>query len=639
LAIGASFLLSVVQTSNSPTTAYFSPFTRAWELALGALIAISTPVLLRMPRRLAPAITWVGMGAVIVAAVTFTTATAYPGWRVAVPVVGSALIIAGGTPVPRFGAEWLLRTAPFRHLGKLSFSLYLWHWPILILAAEADGMTTVPLAQAIGWLALAYVAALATYHLVEDPIRHYRRIIRNRWASVGLGIVLTGATLCTLIVLFQVHGGNREVSAGPVAAGGASPQQVQRLVASSVHVQAVPRDLTPAIWGGPSAPGCFLSAAETTAPACVFGDTHGDRTMIVYGDSHAAMWFQTLDDIATGAGWRLMILSKGSCPAELLPFVNPPGVGPSGGEFRACAQWHAYAVRRINQVKPNLVVVTQEAGVGPHDSGTRAEWQTGLSKLFAAIHVRAARLVVLGNIPLSPKNGTACVEEHPTNLPICAGHIPDFYSPWRAAEQRAAAVAHAQYIDTLPWFCSQGICPAVIGHYSVYFDRYHVTAPYARYLETVLGDALHLQPTTELLVPSPNAVLTGSRIPLAAEVSDNASVRSLQFVLTGHDHRTVVIAKGTRTVIGYLATWNSLRAPNGRYSMQSRVTNAAGDVEYSPKVPVRVRNLRGAPPPGRLPTAQSGLNAVKLGGENPLALLSFQPGLEHDRTERQAFGT
>jgi peptidoglycan/LPS O-acetylase OafA/YrhL len=118
--IGVSFAYSVVDTHNNPIDAYFSPFTRGWELALGALVAVCTPWLLKVPARLAALATWLGLGAIVVAACSFTSHTAYPGSLVAIPVVGAALIIAGGMNAHAIGAEALLRLPPFRWLGKLS---------------------------------------------------------------------------------------------------------------------------------------------------------------------------------------------------------------------------------------------------------------------------------------------------------------------------------------------------------------------------------------------------------------------------------------------------------------------------------------------------------------------------------------
>ncbi|HEX7443197.1 MAG TPA: acyltransferase, partial [Acidimicrobiales bacterium] len=172
--IVASFVLSVAQTASNPTVAYFSPLTRAWELALGALVAVGARWLLTLSKGVAATMTWVGLGAILIAAFGFDSTTAYPGWLVAVPVVGAALIIAGGTPVPRHSAESILRLAPFQWTGRLSYSIYLWHWPILMLAADAVGKLSLPFRQNLVWLAVALAASMVTFRLVENPVRRAR---------------------------------------------------------------------------------------------------------------------------------------------------------------------------------------------------------------------------------------------------------------------------------------------------------------------------------------------------------------------------------------------------------------------------------------------------------------------------------
>ncbi|MGO8870962.1 MAG: acyltransferase family protein [Acidimicrobiales bacterium] len=128
--IVASYLLSIIQSRTDQGWAFVSPLTRAWELALGALIAVGTPWLLRTPKRVAAVLTWLGMAAVLFSAVVYSPlntvafgplTNGYPGWRVAVPVIGTGLIVAGGTVVPRWGIESVIGTAPFRWLGKRSY--------------------------------------------------------------------------------------------------------------------------------------------------------------------------------------------------------------------------------------------------------------------------------------------------------------------------------------------------------------------------------------------------------------------------------------------------------------------------------------------------------------------------------------
>jgi peptidoglycan/LPS O-acetylase OafA/YrhL len=494
--IVVSFIISVVQTGSSPTVAFFSPLTRAWELALGALLAVSTEWLLRIPARVGSLLTWVGLGAIGFAAVAYTATTPYPGSLVAVPVLGTALVIAGGSAVPRGGAESLLRLPPFQWLGKLSYSIYLWHWPILIIAAEAAGRTSLPFKQNLVWLLVALAASVATFTLIENPARHARFLTARRWVPVALGLALIAASLGVVTIQLNAH----QVSGSQVVpgAGGSSSTGVEKLVREAPRINSLPSDLVPPLadaatnWGGPPA-ACWPPLGQTSIPACVFGDPDGSKTMVLYGDSHAGMWFDALDDIAIKAHWKLVYLGKGACPANLLPFKNPAGWGRSGGEYAACDQWHRFAIQRINQVHPDLVVVTQEYAPPPGGSRsyTPRQWQQGLEDVFRQLQVPTSRIVVLGNIPLLPFAGPQCLSRHGADIQVCSGLVTSYLTKYNQAEMSAARTSGAHYLDVAPWFCST-VCTAVVGRYQIYLDRGHVGKAYTLFLEGVLAQALHL---------------------------------------------------------------------------------------------------------------------------------------------------
>ena len=199
--IVASFVWSIHQTAANPVAAFFSPFTRAWELALGALVAVASVQLAKLPRHLAAVMTWAGLGGIVVAALTYTSATPYPGVAVALPAISTALIVAGGMARPRAGSEVLLRVPPFQWMGKLSYSLYLWHWPILIIAAQHVGHP-LSVEDNLLWVLFALVLSVGSYFLVENPIRHWKFLTRSGARSVSLGGLLIALSL--LLATFEI---------------------------------------------------------------------------------------------------------------------------------------------------------------------------------------------------------------------------------------------------------------------------------------------------------------------------------------------------------------------------------------------------------------------------------------------------
>jgi len=489
--IVASFTLSVLQTNSTPTVAYFSPFTRAWELALGALVAVATPwIILRMPKALGAVVTWLGLGAIAFSAVAFGTNTAYPGSLVAIPVLGAGLVITGGVVAHRWGAEALLGLAPFRWVGRLSYSLYLWHWPILIIAADEAGKTNLPFRQNVVWLLAALGASVVTYRLVENPIRH-APLLRRGFAPIGFGLVLIAITIA--VATFALTG----VRGAPAQVAPVSNSELASLLRRAPELRTLPTDLIPSLaealqdGGWPPRSCSAWDSGQTSIPNnCVFGDTSGGHTIVIYGDSHAGMWFDALNVIAKEAHWRLIDLWKAGCPADSLPYRNPPGWGKPGSPWVACEQWQRWAIHRINQLNPDLLVLSQEGRLNQFsESFTFQQWDQGLVTTFHRIHIPKNRMVILGNIPVLPDNPPECLVRHTSNIQACSGPVDTYLTGYNQVEEEVAHSVGARYINVTPWFCST-VCTGVVGTYEVYLDQAHVGATYSYVLGGVLRKAL-----------------------------------------------------------------------------------------------------------------------------------------------------
>jgi peptidoglycan/LPS O-acetylase OafA/YrhL len=494
--IVASYWLSVTQTASHPASAYFSPFTRAWELALGALVAVSTTWLKHLPAQVAALLTWAGLAAIVTSAFVFNAQTAYPGSLVAVPVVGAGLIIAGGVAVPRAGAESLLGLGPFRWLGKLSYSLYLWHWPILIIAAEQVGKTSLPVGDNLLLVVIAVLLSMATYHLVENPIRHWRLPSRT---SVAAGVALVLSTV--LVLSLAIAAGSASPTHNQVVPA-ANEQVVLDQVAAATKITTIPKSVEQAgfgandYWGGAyESARCQANVTQSRENLCDIGDPAGQQLMVVYGDSHALMWIPPLEAIANAEHWRLVVLGKWACPAirSSVGFENLSGLDTS------CDKWHSWATSWINENKPSLLVFSQAdfyTTPAPQGSAPRpftaSEWRHGLDALFTSFKVPNMRMVLLGTTPILAQVAPVCLAAHPNAVQACSTPAQSAVPPLSKVDHSTAVAEHVEYVDTTPWFCSN-MCTAVIGSNAVYdVSGQHVSGSWAQYLQNVLAQALGL---------------------------------------------------------------------------------------------------------------------------------------------------
>ena len=169
---------------------------------LGGFITAGTQYWLRIRRSVGALLTWLGIAGILFAALHYTSTTAYPGWAALAPVVGAGLVIVGGMSAGRWGAELLLGTFVFRWVGKLSYSLYLWSWPVLTIA-EQETTKSLTLGQRALTVLASLVLAVVTYALIENPIRHSKWIARNWWKGILLGLVIIGIVL--LVATLEIH--------------------------------------------------------------------------------------------------------------------------------------------------------------------------------------------------------------------------------------------------------------------------------------------------------------------------------------------------------------------------------------------------------------------------------------------------
>lgn len=376
-ALVVSYAFSVVYTSSNASAAYFSPLTRAWELALGALVAVGSQSLRRIPRRWAALMSWAGLGAIVVASVTFTSATVYPGALVALPVVGAGLVIAGGSAQPRWGAEQVLRQKPFQLLGLISYSLYLWHWPILIIATERQGASMLPVWDNVLWLLVATALAVLTYRFLENPVRHSQLLRRRAWASLVMGACLVAATL--VVTTYQQH--RPTVNLGSLALSvptGArcptpAPSEVSQLRSAYLSGRVIPSTHSP------------RSQKRGT-------DVQEGEQVLVVGDSTSCTLLPGLEAVGPSYGMHFengTVVGCGIVSGTLAPYMYG-GVNLVAGTSRCQGEANRTETLALAQYHPRLVVwgstderqsvlVTTKTGTKIVTSGSR-EWYSVMTQ-------------------------------------------------------------------------------------------------------------------------------------------------------------------------------------------------------------------------------------------------------------------
>lgn len=495
-AVAASFLLGALQTSSSPVVAYFSPFTRAWELALGAVLALGIRRWERLPRGAATGIGWVGLGAIVLTTITYSDATPYPGVAVLLPVLASAMVIVAGCSSPSRGPELVLSLWPAMRIGDMSYSLYLWHFPILIIAFESSSRG-LPRSEKLVLLVAIVVVSALSYTLVENPLRRSRALVGHTGRSLGLGAVLVAITVAICAVVISSHHVDQTITPVP----GPSSVSLAILTQQLEHgAQRTTLDLpveppvgsTPRLYP-PSVPSHCVIGGDSPAALdtswtrpCALGDVEGSHTIVLLGDSQAQMWSGAFQGLAVRHHDRLVVLSKSACA----PWLDVP-TKPGGGAFPACEAFRTRALAWIRAARPAQVVVTGDpTGLGANPGSIRG--------LLAALAPSTSPVAVLGPIPwYGPNWGgldpMSCLEVHAASIQQCAQHPARFLAEYGAdvAAMRAAAVSdHARYVNVLPLFCTAERCPTEVAHRLVYLDSRHMTWVYAEYLATPLGELI-----------------------------------------------------------------------------------------------------------------------------------------------------
>ncbi|WP_300403226.1 acyltransferase family protein [Nocardioides sp.] len=528
----ASLAYALLQTGSDPIAAYFSTPARAWELGVGAVLAVvGHRVGERLPTAARGVLTLAGLTAIGVACVAYDAGTAFPGAAALLPTLGAgAVLLSGiGSPDSAERSPWpvrVLAVRPLRVVGDWSYSLYLWHWPLLVIPGLALERSLTAY-ESVAAVTVALLLAGLTFHLVENPARSGARSgkrphQRQRTVRRGLALYPASVLVVALISLAaHQYADSRLTGSGePITVANSgiadapgvivSTDETIALVQASVFAarqhRPLPGELRPSLTelrGDVPDVGECDYVDDDVRRLCPRGveDTGPDaRTIVVLGNSHGRMWIPAFEQIADQGGYTTYYLVKPNCTAADL-LVNE--LDDNETPWQECSDFREWALEQIEALQPDLTVVSTSGPnaivytddgdtVNKRDPRRREVTEAGFAALFERLLPLTERLVLLRDIPKSERDAATCLTRAGVDLGTCL-FTPVIDQEQDSADSMAAARrVGIEAIDPTPWLCWQDQCPLVIGDVLSYRDRGHLSARYAAILADDLGRRLGL---------------------------------------------------------------------------------------------------------------------------------------------------
>ncbi|WP_100345681.1 acyltransferase family protein [Compostimonas suwonensis] len=480
-----SFAACVFLTTSSQPWAFFSLPTRAWELGVGGLVAFligSNAV-----KRLQPVAAvggWIGLGGIIAVGLFFTETTPFPSYTAAFPVLATALVIACGSLENKLGPSRLLGLRPLVFVGTISYSLYLVHWPLLIIPEQMNGQgKELPLWASLGLNFLAVPIAYCLYRWIETPGMKLKPLISHTPRTTLLAVAATSVLIAGISATGLLTFAKAPIDSGTVAAP-------VGITINPTFTTFVPSNMSPSLVASSSdnpsiyASGCHAESARTQPIGCEFGSSDAPMFVALFGDSHAAQWFPALLQLADEGLIHLRVDTKSSCPSvDVRKEVR-------GTNYVACDVWRTTVIAELNEERPDLVIMSNFARSDGLSSIDTSEWSDGLARTIDSLD-GAKRVAVVQDTPLFVSTPALCLSAHTKDALACASPRSSAIDEAIAsAEEQVTIDAGGEYVDLNDYICSSEICGPIIGNTLVYRDYNHLTATFVRSLAPEFQDAL-----------------------------------------------------------------------------------------------------------------------------------------------------
>lgn len=500
VAIGALFAasaaLSLVLTPAAGYYRYYSTFTRAYHLLAGALVAtlLARSGAARI-RSLGPgvgtALSAASLGVLVFLAVTVEGADGYPGLAGLAVTAAAVVLIVSVVAIPAGPIHRALGSRPMAAAGRLSYSLYLWHWPVIVFTPVVAGRAGFGRGDdPMLLVALTFAAAGLSYLGVERPIRFkvWTTARPQRVILAGLTLSLLVAGVARPAVLPGALAGERiERSAGPPGASDVISVPTDLVVAASRDIASSrPCPYANIDW----------DARPEDAPVCVLRRGKGP-TIALAGDSHAQMWLPAIIEIADRVDATLVPATRGGCGWTSVS----PAIRDERGRLvmrRSCSDWRdPYYDKVIRELRPDVVFLGTRSHVatlfdGPRLIDPAADpvkhrelWRRGAQRNLQRFAAGGAHVIAFESLPEQAGKIPDCIYRNPRDAAACDypveadDRVGGYNAILRAVAEGLEQVHVLSMVDVV---CPEQICPAVLGYEITHRDDDHLAASFVREL-------------------------------------------------------------------------------------------------------------------------------------------------------------
>jgi peptidoglycan/LPS O-acetylase OafA/YrhL len=505
----ASFVYAIFAHHADQTTAYYNSFARAWELLLGALLGALVPFV-RWPMWLRTAAAVVALAAILSCGALIDGVKEFPGPLALVPVGATMLFIlsaanrqADPSTADRLPApNRLLATAPVVSLGAMAYSLYLWHWPLLIFWLSYTGRPRVNFGEGAIVLLTSGVLAWLTTRYVETPLRYKSSPsvtrspavplrVRLRRPTIVLGSIvgLLGVALTATSFTWREHVTVQRANGKELA--NLSTHDYPGAMALINHAKVPKLPMRPTVLEAKddlpetTTEGCISDFDNSDVINCTFGDKEATRTIALAGGSHAEHWITALDQLGQLHHFKVVTYMKMGCP---LTTEDAPLVMGDNRPYPGCRVWNNRVLPKLISDHPDFVFTTSTRpwNIKPGDvmpSTYIGIWQTLSDNNIPILAMRDTPWMVRNGAPYFPADCLASGG----NAISCGIKRSDVLSEHNQTLDFVVQFPLLKPLDMSDAVCRKDICRAVEGNVLLYRDAHHISTTYMRTMTAELG--------------------------------------------------------------------------------------------------------------------------------------------------------